>query len=143
MPVSNAAVRCVTCNRNKGTHLYYARELKRKTNGPQCKSCYKKTPAYKRERDRYYKDRYGITEAEYQGMLAEQDGKCYVCQRKPGVRRLAVDHDHAIEERKGKRASVRGLLCRACNEYIGHIRDDAKAAYRLMDYLDRPTWRQR
>ena len=45
--------------------------------------------------------------------LVETHGSetCFACGRKPGKRRLAIDHDHAL-------MSVRGLLCWRCNRLL-------------------------
>lgn len=72
--------------------------------------------------------KYGVTPTDYQAMLSNQGNTCYVCQRKPGKRRLAIDHRHSD-------GVVRGLLCGRCNTYIGHIKDDIDAAQRLLTYL--------
>jgi hypothetical protein len=64
------------------------------------------TAAYERSRARRLLTKYGITVAEYDGLLKRQGGKCAVCDRLPKKIRLAVDHDH-----KGSgRESVRGLV---------------------------------
>lgn len=78
---------------------------------------------------------YEITDAEYFAILESQNGVCYVCHKRPAKRRLAVEHDHALELEVGSRASIRMLACRNCNEYIAHIRDDPAAAIRLHDAL--------
>lgn len=135
-----ASRRCDTCNREKARHLWLASEWKKK--GPaRCKSCYKKSGSYDRRMDTYYQREFGITLKEYEQQLETQGGRCAVCDKKPGKRRLAVDHDHAIEERDGIRRSVRGLLCRDCNQWIGHIEDDPNAAVRLYKYLVDPPCR--
>lgn len=71
------------------------------------------------------RSQYGITPEEYDAMLAEQDGRCRGCWRKPRVKRLAVDHDHvpgfAQMPPEEKRRHVRSLLCDDCNRHIlGH-----------------------
>ena len=60
---------------------------------------------------------YGMDSGEYEGRLAEQLGTCAICHEGPGVRRLAVDHDHVT-------GAVRGLLCCKCNTALGHLRED-------------------
>ena len=61
--------------------------------------------------------RFGITVEEYDRMLKEQGGRCFICLTdkydKLG-RRLAVDHDH-------KTGKVRGLLCCKCNFFIEYL----------------------
>ena len=67
------------------------------------------------ERDRVYKKKYGITLAQYDEMLAAQNGKCKICgSDKAGTigQNFAVDHCHTT----GK---VRGLLCINCNARLG------------------------
>lgn len=78
--------------------------------------------------------RYGMTRADYDAMLAAQDGRCAICRkvethkdRRGNVTRLAIDHDHST-------GAVRALLCHACNVALGSFGDDpdlirAAAAY--------------
>jgi hypothetical protein len=44
---------------------------------------------------------------------------------------LSVDHDH-------KTLLVRGLLCRPCNDLLGHARDDPEFFTRAKVYLEKP-----
>jgi len=79
------------------------------------------------ERDRQYRARYGITLADYDRMLLDQNGKCKICAAdKAGNvgQCFAVDHCHAT----GK---VRGLLCIKCNARLGWFEkhSDAVSAY--------------
>jgi hypothetical protein len=74
---------------------------------------------------------YGLAEGDYDRLLEVQGGVCYICRRATGrTRRLSVDHDH-------RTGAVRGLLCRPCNDLLGHIRDDVETAKRVIGYL---TW---
>jgi hypothetical protein len=134
--------KCRTCNRSKHRGLYLAREWNKKGE-PQCKFCYKTSSAYKKELNTRYQRDFGITLDEYNLMLDEQDYRCAICNKQAGKRRLAVDHDHALERALGRRRSVRGLLCRACNEYLGHIGDTPAAGLALQNYLGRPTFVER
>lgn len=110
---------------------------------PNCKPCererasrwYADNPAKARSKD--LMKVYGITEADYQDMHAAQQGLCAICRQpettqpsKPGRRppRLSVDHNH----RTGK---VRGLLCKACNQSIGMMREDPALLQAAVDYL--------
>jgi hypothetical protein len=79
--------------------------------------------------------KYGLTEADYFRMLAEQGGCCKTCGApKNGMgkygepRDFDVDHCHA-------RNVVRGLLCNQCNQAIGLMNDDAKRSQRITNYL--------
>jgi hypothetical protein len=78
--------------------------------------------------------RFGITQDDYDWLMATQDGVCAIC-RQPETRhlaadrapsRLAIDHQDDL--------GIRGLLCYRCNIGLGHFRDnpellDAAAAY--------------
>lgn len=86
------------------------------------------------ERYRYYgwrarlKER-GVTEEEYNTLLAAQGGACAICQRRPLRRRLCIDHNH----RTGKN---RGLLCDSCNRAIGLLGDDMSRLATAIAYLE-------
>ena len=74
---------------------------------------------------------FGVTQQQYDAMLALHDGGCWICGgvNKSG-RDLAVDHCH-------RTGIVRGLLCSNCNSGIGKIGDTAAAVQRAADYLAR------
>jgi recombination endonuclease VII len=73
---------------------------------------------------------YDITAERYFDLLQSQGGMCHICQRATGkTRRLSVDHDH-------KTGLIRGLLCRPCNDMLGHARDDAAFFLRAAMYLN-------
>jgi len=73
--------------------------------------------------------KYGLTQADYERMLREQNGMCLFCHRRP-ARGLVVDHDHATNR-------VRGLLCDNCNSGLGFFEDDAARMRTGADYIDR------
>lgn len=105
---------------SKRKHVDYMREY------------YRRNP--QRYRARWIKWRYGITQADYDRMLAAQGGVCAICEcatnyslsGKP--RPLFIDHNHATGQ-------VRGLLCNQCNLAIGAIDDDISHARRMIKYL--------
>lgn len=100
-------------------------------NGRRCRPCVSKANHEKRVAETY-----GLEPGQYDLLLAAQDGACAICRRKPGAKRLAVDHDHTTEE-------VRGLLCKACNrDVLGHLRDDTEALQRAIEYLNDPPARR-
>ena len=79
---------------------------------------------------------YGLKPGEYGQLYLHQKGVCAICGRATGAtRNLSVDHDH-------KNGLVRGLLCRPCNDLLGHLRDDPEAARRIVGYLTFPPARQ-
>ena len=82
---------------------------------------------------------YSLTPERYDAILEAQGGGCGICERKPGQRRLAVDHDHACCPGKTSCGEcVRGLLCWSCNKYLQHIRDDPETMQRGANYMQDP-----
>lgn len=85
------------------------------------------TETKQRRHSRHLKAKYGLTEDEYDLLLAAQGGVCAICgrfetvKRGSNVSRLSVDHDHATGQ-------VRGLLCQSCNVICGMFRDDSARA---------------
>lgn len=70
--------------------------------------------------------KYGISETEYEALLAAQNGVCAACHSKD---RLHLDHDHSD-------GSVRGILCQRCNHAIGLVRDNPATLRALASYLE-------
>lgn len=56
-----------------------------------------------------YKWRYGLSTLQVDAMVAEQRGKCLICNKK---KKLVVDHCH-------KTGKIRGMLCASCNLHLG------------------------
>lgn len=78
---------------------------------------------------------YGLKQGEYEKLYVAQNGRCGICERATGAtRKLSVDHDHDTGE-------VRGLLCRPCNNMLGHARDDYRMFSRAVRYLVCPPAR--
>lgn len=83
------------------------------------------------DREGHLKRKYGITLEDYERMLEEQGGVCFICKKpRPEDRTLHVDHDHATGE-------IRGLLCFRCNNALGDFDDDHELLQNAADYLDR------
>ena len=78
--------------------------------------------------DAHLRRTFGITQADYQALLARQGGGCGICGRKPGKISLHVDHDHETGE-------IRGLLCVGCNNALGQLHDDPVLLCRAADYV--------
>ena len=133
---------CVSCGG------MFSRSLMSKKKPEQCKRCRtaewdRRTPEEKigarrlsyREsaRRRVMEKTYGITEADYQQRLTEQDGRCGICGSKdPGGTsrsgRLFIDHDKET-------GRVRGLLCSPCNLGIGQFRHRGHLLRAAVAYL--------
>jgi hypothetical protein len=103
------------------------------TQGSRCKAC-----ASEATYSAHILKSYGITYQFYLALYHAQGGACYICRKKPGKKRLAVDHNHETGE-------VRGLLCPGsdygCNTMLGYIRDNVDTARRMVAYLEDPPAR--
>lgn len=71
---------------------------------------------------------YGISKADFDLLLAKQNGTCALC---PRFEKLVVDHDHATN-------SVRGLLCYRCNIALGAIDSDKSWSKNAEEYIRLP-----
>lgn len=74
--------------------------------GSRCRAC-----AAKAARASYRKSKYGLSEGDFDAIMAEQDGRCAMCRKRQTDRAIATDHNH-------KTAKVRGALCKRCNHDI-------------------------
>lgn len=94
-----------------------------------CKPCANVNPA---SRDRKLRAKYGIGQAEYSALLAEQGGGCRICGTKEPLTKnrnnFVVDHCH-------KTGRVRGLLCVRCNLLISYADDDPVVLAAAIRYL--------
>lgn len=77
------------------------------------------------------KTAYGLTEEQYDDMLALQDGRCLICRREFASDRRLVPHvDHCHETGR-----VRGILCFTCNTGIGKFNDNIEWLEAAIAYL--------
>ncbi len=120
---------CAKCGAVKSLDEFHRNANRPSGRGSWCRSCVatngrrwrEANPERKRAASRRAQLRkYGLTLADYDRMLIDQGGGCWVCEAEPGDRRnhgytnLAVDHDHDT-------GAVRGLLCHMCNRALGLI----------------------
>lgn len=94
------------------------------------------------ERNRHYHfvkywATFGVTLDDYNRLLAEQNGRCAICETDdPGGRgAFHVDHDHETGQ-------IRGLLCNECNIGLGKFGDDPARLRAAADYLERATTKE-
>jgi hypothetical protein len=82
-------------------------------------------------RSRNLKAAYGITDEDYEEMLASQNGCCAICLVNVTdlSRKLVIDHCH-------KSGKIRALLCATCNSALGFAKDSSEILRRAADYLD-------
>ncbi len=81
--------------------------------------------------------KYGISQADYDALLAAQGGGCALCGKTAAEQTrytefLHVDHDHVT-------GRVRGLLCDQHNLLLGRFNDDPALLRRAADYLEAPA----
>lgn len=93
------------------------------------------------ERLKWYRDwnlrKYGLTQAQFDVLLAVQGGKCAICggdqndhHASGRQQRMTVDHCHTTKK-------VRGLLCGSCNRGLGDFKDDPERLRKAAEYLER------
>lgn len=77
---------------------------------------------------------YGMTLAQYDQMVEDQNGCCKICKLpettkyKDRVTPLRVDHDW-------KSGRVRGLLCNRCNTSLGQLRESIPTLENMIEYI--------
>jgi Recombination endonuclease VII len=90
---------------------------------------------YEYKRNKYLIWKFGITKDDYDALALAQGGRCAICGDQSAWNRregelLPVDHDHIT----GK---VRALLCHACNQALGLMRDNPELLRAAADYIDK------
>lgn len=137
--------RCSKCREVKPRSGFYTNPSGKGGLQNYCKDCHrqhvrewskKNGPRIYKERWRKYRDRdsaakvkrkYGLSKAEHDKMLWDQDRKCAICGEEA---KLSVDHCHET----GK---VRGLLCSNCNHLLGKAKDRESILFSAILYLRR------
>ena len=102
---------------------------------PRCKECegigdkqYRRKLPTITKKERHLKRHYGLSLAEYESMLEEQNNCCLICDAE-FTETAHVDHCHTTGQ-------VRGLLCPFCNRGLGHFRDDTELMQKAIAYLE-------
>ena len=136
---------CTKCGVTKDITEFYKRGGKQSPNTRHnhCKECtksrvsknYAKDPMVWRNAE--LQRRYGITQNDYEVMIAEQNNQCAICNTtEPGGRHnsgyFVVDHCHTT----GK---VRKLLCHNCNTALGLVGDNVDTLHKMINYLSTNT----
>jgi len=130
---------CTTCGVEKDITEFYFRGGKHSPNSrkSKCKECDKKRVKENHDpvayRNAELQRRYGITQQDYEVMIAEQNNQCAICNTtEPGGRHdrgyFVVDHCHTT----GK---VRKLLCHNCNTALGLVGDKTQTLQSMIEYL--------
>ncbi|MEU5538246.1 endonuclease VII domain-containing protein [Streptomyces sp. NPDC020362] len=82
-------------------------------------------------REDHLKRKYGLAEAERDGLIASQEGVCCICLAAPPAH---VDHCHET-------GRVRGVLCFSCNAALGQFKDQPEAIRRAAAYVEGNAWK--
>ena len=128
---------CKSCDTTKPIDDFYLRNKTSMVRHSTCKECDKKRVKENHDpvayRNAELQRRYGITQTDYEVMIAEQNNKCAICNTtEPGGRHnsgyFVVDHCHTT----GK---VRKLLCHNCNTALGLVGDNTQTLQSMIEYL--------
>jgi Recombination endonuclease VII len=120
VPVPEGFKYCPQCKEVKPVAEFGSNRAKKSGLTAYCKPCHtivtreNKIKKFGSERNYLLQYRYGITEDDFERMLARQGGLCAICQVVPGT---FVDHCH-------RTGDVRGVLCFNCNNGLGHFGDN-------------------
>jgi Recombination endonuclease VII len=109
---------------------------------PYCVNCDKtkrdSVPSRSKEarRNQYVLWKFDLTPTEYKRLVELHGNACAIC-RKPNQtsdgRGLSVDHDHETGRN-------RGLLCNACNQAMGLLKEDEVIIWNMLEYLKKHKW---
>lgn len=127
MAESRIVISCVDCKRN----IEDGKAFPRKRKGSRVFIC---SLCRDDHQERALK-RHGLTRQTYTRLLDVQKNCCAICRKPPGIGShdgLHIDHCH-------KTGQIRGLLCRWCNQALGHAGDDLESLLRFVNYLRRTT----
>lgn len=125
--IVDGRLNCIICHQDKPTSEFHADPGVSTGFNAACKICV---------RNRSREAALGVTEAQYNDMLASQGGGCAICGAEPETKRnpmkvLAVDHCHAT-------GRIRGLLCSTCNKALGLMLDSRDLLEGAIAYIQEP-----
>ncbi|WP_249416414.1 endonuclease VII domain-containing protein [Streptomyces sp. TS71-3] len=126
VPVPEGHKRCPQCAEIKP----YA-DWERNRSSPDGWASYCRECRAQRNRDSYYRRKYGLTQTELETLLEQQRGICVICLAAPAEH---VDHDHET-------GRVRGVLCFSCNAALGQFKDRPDAMRRAAAYVEGIVWK--
>lgn len=127
---------CARCGETKHETEFLRKDGKledgrqRYRRSPHCHPC--RTVVRRDTNRRLALKKYGLTVEQFEAMLAEQNGACAICGRKPNYQNrayLCVDHCHTT-------GRVRGLLCVPCNALLGNAQESEVVLESAMRYLN-------
>ena len=145
---------CTKCKIEQDTTCFSPDNKKKNGLKSYCKACqsiydikrYRNNPEKEKQRVQTYRDSltkeqrfiynrktklkkdYNLTLEQYDLMLKEQNGVCYICNNPPTKKLLAVDHCHNTNK-------IRKLLCTNCNTALGLFKDNIEVLQKAVKYL--------
>lgn len=134
---------CSVCKLEKSIEDFYKSNYNSTGLAARCIKCERdreKTPKWNTDKAKNTSMlyRYGITQEDYESMLADQNYGCFIC----GIteenlgKRLSVDHDrNCCPGDKSCGSCVRGLLCNDHNLMIGLARDNPQLLRVASEYV--------
>jgi hypothetical protein len=135
---------CRTCKKVKDIDVFPTAKNNKDGHRNECKSCYaayyreyyKKDPERYKQKSRNQKNhrRHGISDDQYEALLAQHDGKCHLCLKNKAT---VIDHDHSCCNHRSCGKCVRGVLCSSCNTAIGMLKEDPEVIDRIKEYIIR------
>jgi hypothetical protein len=96
------------------------------------KTYYQKTKSDKAIKSRFswIRRAYGMSPEDFENLWDAQNGLCAICSIPLGEGyRCHIDHNHATNK-------IRGLLCKACNNGIGFLKDDPALLRKAAIYIE-------
>jgi hypothetical protein len=136
LPVPDGCKWCPDCDEIKPLAEFARTTGKQSGYHSYCLPCHtargveSKDRLYGGTREYHLRRRYGIGQAEFAELLAEQGGVCAICR---ALDPQHVDHDH-------RTGWVRGILCFNCNGGLGQFRDNPEYLASAITYLKGTTW---
>ncbi len=128
--------RCSKCNEVKSEDEFYYNPKTSNRLESWCKECNRSRNRGSRHKE-LLREKYGMTEVDYEIMLKKQNGVCAICgqseivkDRNNKIKRLSVDHDHPT-------GIVRELLCDNCNHMLGNAKESSEILREAASYLEK------
>ena len=132
---------CRVCGKKKEETDFYKTGRKKSTNPEErhseCKCCAKARVKARHHanpdiaRNGHLQRTYGISLAQFESMILQQDSKCAICEcTEPGGKhnQWCVDHDHIT-------GAIRQLLCKDCNIVLGLVQESPEHLERMISYI--------
>lgn len=107
--------RCISCTKDDSLQYHHKQPPERKYG------------EFRKNRNLRYI--YGIDLIEFNNMLNNQKGKCYLCETMISGKRAHLDHNHTT----GK---IRKVLCSNCNTGIGLLKESPDFFKKCIKYLE-------